>query len=587
MRIMKFNKKWIIIIGFIAAFGFIGYGLFAGRGDSASQYGTAEVRRGNINQEVSVSGRVRPASSVDLAFEKSGKIAAVLVKVGDKVSAGRVLVSLDGSELAAQMRSARANILSARANLEQYEAAKEREQARLAEIQSGGSSEEISLAETRVANAKQSLEDARINLDQETNRVATDLVNSYEGIKDILRDAYARADDAITRQADQLFISSASGSPRLKFDTINPQTKTQAEWQRLLVGSELAKIKSLLSFQSLDLSSLEDASESARKSLLAIRDFLQSANDAVADAANLSASASESYRLSITTGLNNVNTVLSAANSQQQKIAVQKVAGQNIIAAAEAKVNDAKNVLAASQAELTLKRAPARAEEIAGQKAIIKQAGANLSGQRARVAEAEAQLSGIAAQMAQNSLVSPFNGLVTKQDAKVGEIVMPNSPAVSIIANAKFEVEASVPEVDIAKVKINNSADITLDAYGDAVVFKASVVSIEPAETMVEGVATYKAKLQFTEEDARIKSGMTANVVIFTNKRDNVLIIPQRAFIEQDGRQFVKILQNNGRKPEIKETAVTAGLRGSDGDMEIISGVSEGDKVVVSEAENK
>jgi len=70
---------------------------------------------------------------------------------------------------------------------------------------------------------------------------------------------------------------------------------------------------------------------------------------------------------------------------------------------------------------------------------------------------------------------------------------------------------------------------------------------------------------------------MTANIDILNNKKDNVVFIPIRAVEEKDGRKVVKILN----KGEIREVGVETGLRGSDGNIEVITGINEGDEVIV------
>ena len=145
-----------------------------------------------------------------------------------------------------------------------------------------------------------------------------------------------------------------------------------------------------------------------------------------------------------------------------------------------------------------------------------------------------------------------------------------------MISTNKYEIEANVPEADIAKIKVGNTADVTLDAYGNDVRFNVKITAIDPAETVIEGVSTYKTTFQFTAEDGRIKSGMTANLDILTDKKENVIAIPSRAVITKGADKIVTVLGNN----ILKEVKVTLGLRGSDGNVEIVSGISEGDKVV-------
>jgi multidrug efflux pump subunit AcrA (membrane-fusion protein) len=140
----------------------------------------------------------------------------------------------------------------------------------------------------------------------------------------------------------------------------------------------------------------------------------------------------------------------------------------------------------------------------------------------------------------------------------------------------KFEVEVNVPEVDIAKIAVGNSAKITLDAYGDEVEFTAHVSKYDPAEKIVDGVPTYKTTLLFDKEDARIRSGMTANITIETSKKENVIAIPGRAIITKEGKKYVRVLQDDGTQ---KEVLVVTGLRGSAGLVEIVSGLKENDRI--------
>jgi len=144
-----------------------------------------------------------------------------------------------------------------------------------------------------------------------------------------------------------------------------------------------------------------------------------------------------------------------------------------------------------------------------------------------------------------------------------------------------FEIEVDISEADIAKIRKDNPAEITLDAFGDEVKFPGQVYSIEPAETIIQDVIYYKVKVELSEKDevkmAGIKSGMTANVIITTSFRDNVLIMPSRAVVEKNGgNKYVRVLV--GKK--VIEAPVEVGLRGDEGLVEVLSGVKEGDEVI-------
>jgi len=173
--------------------------------------------------------------------------------------------------------------------------------------------------------------------------------------------------------------------------------------------------------------------------------------------------------------------------------------------------------------------------------------------------------------------------VVTKLEVEVGESVSPSLVVLSLMSASEFEIESRVAEVDIAKIKVGNSADVTLDAYGSDVVFKAKVVKVDPAETIIEGLSTYKVTLQFIDKDDRLRSGMTADVDILTAEKQEVILIPQRAVFSENGDKLVRILKKGNK---IETIHVTTGLKNSNGEIEIIEGLSEGDKVVTSIKEN-
>jgi len=113
---MNFFKKptTIVILIIIIAGAIAGYFYFGRK--SAPKYEFTEVERGDITQTVSVTGQVKPAESIDLAFDRSAKISQISVVVGDKVKAGQIIATLDNSEIRAQLTQAQAAYKASRPN---------------------------------------------------------------------------------------------------------------------------------------------------------------------------------------------------------------------------------------------------------------------------------------------------------------------------------------------------------------------------------------------------------------------------------------------------------------------------------------
>ena len=462
---------------------------------------TVLVRRGEVSQTVSVTGKVKAAAEANLSFEKSGRVAVVHKKVGERVFAGDALVSLENGAVAGDLGSARA---SAKA-----------EQAVLDQLNIGAKAEDIAVYEIAVENAR------------------TDVSND-------IRNGYSSADDAIRNKVDQFFSNPRSSSPQLNFPVGDSQQKIEVESLRVSIEAMLSdwnKKLTLLSFSS----DLLYEAEYARNILKSIQTFLDKVAflvNALSPSGSLSQTTIDTYKSSVSTARSNINTALDSLTSSEEEL---KNAGS----------------------ALTQKKAKATKEEIAAEEA--------------KVEAALAKVDSLEAEYKKTVLRSPITGIVTKQEAKVGEIASLGVNIVSVISDAKYEIEANIPEADISKIKVGNSASVTLDAYGSDVVFEAVVSSIDPAETVIDGVSTYKTVLQFKAPDARIRSGMTANTDIAGERRRNVLFLPGRVVATKDGIKTVNVIAGK----DTYEVTVTTGLRGSNGDIEILSGLSEGETVKI------
>jgi HlyD family secretion protein len=184
-------------------------------------------------------------------------------------------------------------------------------------------------------------------------------------------------------------------------------------------------------------------------------------------------------------------------------------------------------------------------------------------------------------QISDSFLKAPIEGRIVKDNFERGEQVSPGQAVFSLLGKNNYEIDVDISESDIAKLKVGDEAEVTLDAFGDDRVFKAVVDFIEPAETVIQDVVYYKVSLKFSDEAERlsdVKPGMTANVTIITAKRENVLVIPERAISEKSGgEKYVRVLRDG----QVVESPVKTGLKGDGGSVEVISGVGAGDEVVV------
>lgn len=194
--------------------------------------------------------------------------------------------------------------------------------------------------------------------------------------------------------------------------------------------------------------------------------------------------------------------------------------------------------------------------------------------QQTKVTSAGANVDEYRVQLSKTDIRAPFDGIISQQDAEIGEIAQSGTSLVSMIGSQGLKLEVYVPEVNISGVMLEQDAEVKLDAYGDEVTFDAKVVAIDPTETEKEGISTYKTTFHFNEPDPRIRSGMSADVTILIDRREDVLLLPRRSVV--DGYVMV---EEDG---DIVRKKVEVGDKDSYGNFEVVSGLSSGDKVVLN-----
>jgi RND family efflux transporter MFP subunit len=475
--------------------------------------GIVIAERKNITQEVSVTGRVEPVRSVNLAFDRGGRIANAPVNVGDSVILRQILISLENSDLAAKLTGARADVSSAEAKLDA--------------LKLGTRIEELQVKRREVTNAEGAYERER------------------QALVDSVRDSFTKSDDAIRSKIDQFFDNPETSVPKISFTT---GTSRELEAGRVNMITTLKTLQSIAA--TIDISDdIKTDTKASREGLLTVKRFLDDislAVNAAKPSSTLSGATIDGYKTNVTTARTNINAALTNLSSAEEAYIL-----------SEQSLDLAKD-------QLLLLEAGATDEAIRQQEAAVK--------------GAEALVSQYIADLEKTRIRAPFAGVVTKRNFEVGEVVAANTSVISLIAPLIFQITANVPEADIAKIHVDNTAVVTLDAYGSDMKFSATVVSIDPAETILEGVATYKVTLVFPDEDGMVRSGMTANVDIKTAMIENVIAIPFRSVFSRDGQKIVRVINKDG---EMEEIIVSVGLRGSLGDIEIKNGISEGDKIVV------
>ncbi len=204
----------------------------------------------------------------------------------------------------------------------------------------------------------------------------------------------------------------------------------------------------------------------------------------------------------------------------------------------------------------------------------------------ASVCENQSALKLAEAELDRTIIRAPFEGVIAEVEVEVGEYITPSPPgiitppAIDLVSTGPVYIEAPIDEVDVTKVSLKQSVKVTLDAYQEKE-FQGHVRRIAPYILEIEKqarTATIEVELSDIKSNPLFLPGLTADVEIKIEQRENCLRIPTEAIL--DGNK-VYTLSNN--RIVLKE--IQTGCQNWDF-TEVISGLSETELLVLS-LENK
>lgn len=171
-------------------------------------------------------------------------------------------------------------------------------------------------------------------------------------------------------------------------------------------------------------------------------------------------------------------------------------------------------------------------------------------------------------------IYAPLSGIVTKADPNPGQNVSPSDLIAQIVDNSDYVFEAEVDESDLGRIKLGQSATVSLNSYPDQP-FSAKVTQITPTtKTTSSGATVVVVKLDLGKPAINFVSGINGQADVITDQVSGVLIIPLEALMD-DNTVYVK---KNGTYQKVK---VETGLK-SDTEAEVKSGLNSGDLVVTN-----
>lgn len=484
---------------------------------------TVTVRRGAIISSVQTTGKLEAQRQARLSFKQSGRVERVAVKEGDTVTATQVLAELDTSALQRQLDEANVQLQISRLRLEQ---AKE-----------GALPEDIAAATADLNGAISRLNQVRAGGRAEDIASAQALLNQAQSKLDALKkgpsaldiaSAQARLDGA--KANSSLVVTTAANEKeqaRLLLQeaqkAFDNGTGTQAKLDQAKSNYEAAKSAEVSQVNAADAALREAEAAFSKLKAGPSADDLKQAEAGVSQATA------------------NLNKVKSGATPEE--------------------IIEAQSRVDAAQAVLDKVNAGPTANDIA----ILEQG----------IALAQLSVDRAASQIADSKLAAPLDGTVLQINLVVGEVVNGFQPVATVADTGSLRIEADIDEIDVGRVRVGQPVTVTLDAY-PGISMPGKVETLSPGATQKQGSTVYAATVSFTPQESVVpRTGMAANVDITSQRKDGVLLLPNRAFETVGGRQYVTIKEGDATRKVEVETGLS-----NTTDTEVLSGLTEGQVVV-------
>lgn len=540
------------------------------------EYVTDVAKRGDLRQTVEAVGTVISDRDLNLQFGISGIVSNVYVKEGDVVRAGQRLAQLRAGNLAADIASAQARVAQAEADLREMESGARVEDVAVTEAEVANKRASLEVAKESLRSAESAVVTAETQLDVLQSEIETSLAGYVSTTKATVTQKLAAAQTSLST-IDGVFNNNDLLDAVIKhnpggFDDLRAALhRTQQEINGLYasVNGVLTPVETLAAVDKAQVA-LTNAGTVATRAHTFVSTLPESSSFSNTDR--------EAYKTQLAAERDALQAALSSLASETKSLRDAGASYTSQLASQEASLTSAKSArdkssadiatfeasLRISEAQLALKKAPARDTDLASARAVVQQ-------YRAALARS-------AADFANTVIVAPVSGTITKVPIKVGEFT-PAGAAITMLGEAPYRIEMYVSEIDIPKIQLNQSGSVKLDAFpGEYFPLKAS--QIDNSSTDRDGVSKYRVRLDFLDQaqSQRVKLGMTGDAMIITGFRGDVIYVPIRAVLERDdGTEYVRVMRDDGT---LEERTVQTGMEGEASTIEVL-GIEEHETIVV------
>jgi len=548
------KRKWLVI-GLIVVLGVGGFVYWrrqrreAAAKQAASGYSTAVAKRSSLDVSVTGTASIVANDKRTVKSTVSGTVSKILVDDGGPIKEGQVMMSIKNDDLVHQYEQTRVDLESARLRLEQLRSP---------------SATDRATAQARLQQTLNTLENRKKDL--EKLAIISPINGRVTAVKVNPGDP-ASSGALLVSVADDTEIQVMAQVPQSDISKIKIGQKASVHF-----GSELPPTEGTVDAIS------AEAGTSGRNTFVPVAVRVANPNGIyrsglVANVVMIMSSQEDYISAGATVAPKVKYDMRAEVAGTVDKVLVRDgdsvKAGQTLVNLVSDNVRVAVE-LAESEVQVareTLDRIKAGIAPTASENEVKQQ--------ELRVRQAELLLQQRAVDVNALQVKSPINGIVVSHTPNVSDTIANNANLFVVADYSKMTMVIPVDELDISGVQIGQKATVVADALPNRT-FNAEVTKMATEGTVKDGVANYDVTLTLLDTKD-LRGSMTGNATIVIAHRDSALVVPAEAIRTQGGRKTVVMLKN-GSPQNIN---VRVGLS-NDTVTEIISGIEEGDEVVIT-----
>lgn len=568
------RARWPLlpIVLTLALLALIAVGLGIGRAPATAApagWYTATATTGPFEATIDTAGVLEAALSAEVRFAQEGRVAEILVHLGDTVRAGAPLARLDDADMKLRLEQAQVDLQQARVDLSQAQASATPDQIAAAQARVRQAQGQYAQAAGRVTPAD--LAAAQATLERARARLA----RLQAGASSVEQ---ARADEALRRAQDALAqarvdLSAAKERARLDVESrANALRNAQDEFSRIY-------------WENRQQESRPGGLSQQRRNQEAAAD--RAVQDATAALQNAQLAYDQARQTEITT-LQTREAELAAAQAERDRVARGPLREELI--EAEAEVRRAEAALAqlqgsSRQGELAALQAGVAAAQVELDRLSAAPAAGPLLRAEAAVARAEIGVRQAELALERATLTAPFDGTIVRVQMRVGESPGQNS-FIAIVNPTQLLISADVDEFDVAILKPRQPVRVRIDAIPDQE-YTGTVSAIASAATRGgNGSNTYRVEIVLDRAPGGARPGMGAALRVVTERLDQALLVPRQAILRDGATSYVLVpgaeTDASAGTPPGTRRPVTVGL-GDDQFVIITAGLAPGEQVWVQD----